>query len=415
MKSATIFIFLFLSMACHAQWKTIPSGTDHNLTQIVFPDSLTGYIMSNYVTRNKTPDSLSASTVYKTTDGGYNWKPVLFKPGNLTAMDFLNKDTGVALTRDTFCETFNGGKTWIKKPLKYETGGFFHINSATEWVYVNGTHYGHTLDGGNTWIDSNNGNSGVLPIITLDVHFVNDSTVIGFGGYAAEVFKSTDRGLTWPTVVWFPTDPWLKTIWSGCFPTASVGYLVGGFSGYCLIYKTTDGGINWKLLDSSSTRFISCIRSLDAGNLYAVGDMGLIMNTIDGGKNWKQEISGAINSLSKIILLPGKAIAIGDSGTILMNNNIDRATAISQSYQDDIRIKIYPNPTTTGLVNIWMPSAINKPTNLKLFDVNGRLVLQQNITKEVGYFQLKGQSPGIYFLSITTEAKKIISRILLSN
>ncbi|MBA3828321.1 MAG: T9SS type A sorting domain-containing protein [Taibaiella sp.] len=329
--------------------------------QVVFPTPLTGYIITA-----KPVDTITNALVLKTIDGGYHWYPILFKRNrDLTGIDFISRDTGVIISSggyDTCYKTFDGGSNWIKSKMQYDIGNFFHMASATKWVYLRGQHWGHTDDGGATWVDSTFGNSGLLPIITSDWQFIDNKTVIGFGDYAPEVFKSIDGGLSWPILL--NNAP--STINTGCFPAFPVGYYASNYSGYYKILKTIDGGQHWTKIDSSNGS-ISCIRYIDANNLYAIGSNG-IAKSIDAGNTWTQETTGTTQRLSKIIFLPNKAIVIGDSGTILMNTSIP--SEIDQSVKNNVPIQAFPNPC---------PGKVHISTNMPF----KRMVIYNAIGKEV--------------------------------
>jgi photosystem II stability/assembly factor-like uncharacterized protein len=408
MKPITIYICLFLSISCNAQWKTVPSGTKYPLTEICFADTLTGFIIA------LEPQFPVPNVLLATTDGGNHWKPVIYN-NRIIAVNFLDKDTGAVLCMDTVYITNDGGKKWTTISTKLDPGNLFIMNTSKEWFYVRGQHWGYTRDGGKTWADSTNGNSGLLPIFTRDMQFLNDTTVIGFGGYGPNIFQSNNKGLSWlkpKANIYLP----LRFINSGYIADANIWYAAGtgvGRTNKGGICKSEDSGKTWSIVDSNNEGF-NCIRSYDPENVYAVGQGGYISKTSDG-KTWNKDQSGTSNNLGKIILLPGKAIAIGDSGIILMNDNIARHTAVLPISQNDARIAIYPNPSTNHLIQIRLPEAVYKPANIQVFDVYGRLVLQQNLSGEACTLKLKGQQPGIYFLNIKTEGRSYFSHIILSD
>jgi photosystem II stability/assembly factor-like uncharacterized protein len=61
----------------------------------------------------------------------------------------------------------------------------------------------------------------------------------------------------------------------------------GGYFG--AIYRTTDGGKNWKKLDSKTDQAIYDISFADEKNGWAVGRRGFVIHTTDGGDTWETQ------------------------------------------------------------------------------------------------------------------------------
>ncbi|MDD4856536.1 MAG: YCF48-related protein, partial [Candidatus Krumholzibacteria bacterium] len=77
------------------------------------------------------------------------------------------------------------------------------------------------------------------------------------------------------------------------FPTASVGYIVGG-SG--VIYKTDDGGTTWVKQTSPVTTALYDVFFTDATHGFAVGASGVIIYTTDGSTWAKHAQSGVLTT-----------------------------------------------------------------------------------------------------------------------
>ncbi len=412
-RCSLIILISLISHDAKGQWTIINSGTQNPLMQIVFPDPITGYILTS-----KPMDTTTNSLVLKTTDGGYHWSAILSKrQGGLAGIDFLNADTGVVISSsnsDTIYKTYDGGSNWIKIKKHYDIGNLFHMNSVSEWIYLRGQHWGHTFDGGLTWVDSTNGNSGILPLITTDFQYLNSTTIIGFGGYGPEVFKSVDAGISWPILL----NNVPNTINSGCFPTSMLGFYVSNSQTntprYSEIFKAVDGGVNWNQIDSISGYSINCIRYVDSDTLYAVGSGGFIVKTVNGGNTWIQESSGTTQVLTKIILQPNKAIAIGDSGTILINPGV--GTGVIKINTEDNMFTIYPNPNTGTFTLSGNTNGRNAVINV--FSMLGQIVYSDFVEATNGDVNRQiclNVPAGIYVLWIHTgNGEKVVQLVINS-
>jgi len=77
---------------------------------------------------------------------------------------------------------------------------------------------------------------------------------------------------------------------------------------------------------------------------------------------------------------------------------------------------VYPNPTNN---NVWVAfnSETNNPVNIKLFDIRGRLVLNNNYNNIGGNFQeniaLNKVQSGIYILTINNGNLKATKKIIV--
>lgn len=391
-KYLLIIILLFsVNSIVVGQWISISSGTKNNLTQIVFGDSATGYVIGK--------SNLGESIVLKTNDGGYNWFPVMIKKSQFSEMEsigFINKDTGVVIDNDTIYKTNDGGVRWEKIKMSGIIGGGglqFHMNTNTEWFYISGQQFGHTVDGGQTWFSSSKGNSGLLPLKTTDIQFVTEHEVIGFGWYGPTVFKSTDKGLTWNILL---SNPVLNQLNSGCFATPSVGFIAAKTS-TSRIYKSIDSGYNWFVVDSTLSFNINCIRSVNPNVFFGVGGKGGIATSVDGGNQWTIQNSGVNQNLNKIIVLQNKVIAIGDSGTILMNTNIVASTK-KEDFNSFNNVHIYPNPASTCIDLSWNADFQN--TEVNIFNTVGEKVIGQYTDSSNSQIDISKLQSGLYYMRL---------------
>ena len=70
---------------------------------------------------------------------------------------------------------------------------------------------------------------------------------------------------------------------------------------------------------------------------------------------------------------------------------------LSISEEEFVRFNVYPNPVT-NLLNIQIPSS-TEPTNLKIYNVLGKLILNRDITQSETKLDVSSMASGIYILS----------------
>ena len=67
---------------------------------------------------------------------------------------------------------------------------------------------------------------------------------------------------------------------------------------------------------------------------------------------------------------------------------------------------IYPNPVSDGVIQLYLGQSSSTKVRLSLHDTNGVLVFEkdQPLVDQKTQLNVKGLTPGLYFLSITDEA-----------
>jgi photosystem II stability/assembly factor-like uncharacterized protein len=289
---------LFETSDAGETWQAIESGVQASLKQIVFADSLTGFIFS------------SSTHCLKTIDGGSMWIWEILSDqlpqGQLYDCHFINATTGfVFINEDSpdyigyIYTTTDAGLTWtqIYSDFAAYTGKFAFFNeqqgmiACETWVYQ--TKILFTNDGGLSWDEIS---QPWMPWGAANSMIYTDENTALSVGNKGMIFKTNDGGLSW--------QPKQNRIFSGeifdaQFLNENIGYALtdassGGIA--CIgIKKTTDGGNSWDYL------FISEYGN-DLDFYFLTVDQGFavrrdfnatnLMKTFDGGENWTEISTG---------------------------------------------------------------------------------------------------------------------------
>lgn len=279
---------------------TVPGAEKLDFRGITAFDANTAVIISSG------PAEKGQAKIFRTTDGGKNWKQVFEEKRTgifFDAVQFWDKQHGIVLSDPMDGEfalftTDDGGLTWKQLPpaslpaaLPNE-GAFAASNSC---LVVQGT--------SNVWFATG-------------------------GAKIARVFHSGDRGKTWQ-VAETPMHPANASsgIFSLAFKDAKHGVAVGG--DYALpngselpnILMTNDGGKTWRAARPTNPAGLylsSVIYSGPSGEktpISAAGTAGILRS--DDSGNWRIESTEPVNAL-----LIGKELdlwAVGPKGTVLKN------------------------------------------------------------------------------------------------
>ncbi len=353
------------------------------------PDNLNGWAVC-----------LDTSLILHTTDGGQTWQAQ--NPPNADTRFFMDVNCVDALHAWTggkhyfqageICATANGGTTWeVQWAMfaKYATRIEF-IDMNYGWAACGDGVIMLTTDGGSNWVHENFPTLeefyGVSFVNTMDGWIVAgwpDTLVIGQGVIA----RASDGGHIW-TEIYRTTD--YGEFLDVYFFNLLEGIVVGGDDQTFapIIMKTTDGGINWNPITCpANTYYLRAVDFVDNEG-WAVGKHGSIIYTSDYGDSWVFQDNPAESTLFDVDFsdnLHGLACGYDtifwttDGGQTWHPDAGITDNQVQQS-QAFIMLEVFPNPCRgTATIRLQAPSTnyqtnSNYQTELKIFDVTGRLV-----------------------------------------
>jgi photosystem II stability/assembly factor-like uncharacterized protein len=301
-------------------WQIIQTGGVGNLWETEIINDSTAFMCG------------TDSTLLKTKNYGISWQPINTGINlNYWAIDFIDQQIGfIACDSGKILKTIDGGNSWNLINTGFNKH-LYRIKALSEMHIVaggQGTLY--TFNGGITW----NSSIGGGPIDAMA--FLNDS--IGFvAGYSSPNFidKTTNGGQTWLA---------LSAPDIGAFCLTFVNDSIGFNAGLNLVIKKTiDGGNTWKqkiIKDS----FLN-VWSISEDRAFALGSVishGVVYKTTDGGLNWNTSLSieqGGFNSVFFVDSLTG---FVGTSSNVRIYKTTDAGGT-------------WVSKTITGVTNFYAP------------------------------------------------------------
>ena len=213
-------------------WKQVSTGISADVNQVRFPDSKTGYTLSQGV------------ILMKTENGGDDWFPLELPASAypyFSNIYFYSVNVGYVYGGAGVYKTIDGGRHWAKSFAALSDGLYSasFIDENNGFICGSARRVIHTTDGGTTWETVNIGVIGENTSLT-NIVFVNAST-----GYitssAGDVLQTVDGGKTWAKAGTVQTDGATNRMY---FTNVNTGYILTGFN-QAVLYKTTDGGKTW--------------------------------------------------------------------------------------------------------------------------------------------------------------------------
>ncbi|MCB0832885.1 MAG: hypothetical protein KDC45_05440, partial [Bacteroidetes bacterium] len=204
---------------------------------------------------------------------------------------FANERQGwVGTSNANIYHTSNGGATWVKQSTGLDDQGFqvrdfFFLDSLNGWAPISNAGFvARTTDGGANWQLVSNG----VPVTTLREIYFTDALNGCLGGGGSNFRRTTDGGLSWDAISNPP-----ENIFRGMnFIDNLTGF--GALYNTPKIYKTTDGGENWTILQDWTAQgnyFFRNMQMVNSNVGYVCGrkttlDTGLVLKTTNGGSTW---------------------------------------------------------------------------------------------------------------------------------
>ncbi len=235
--------------------------------------------------------------ILRTEDGGEYWEEANTDNNALylNSFGFSNINNGFCVgDRGFILRTQDLGKNWIRLNDYSIRAGSINVSQVVNdsIIYIGTTDYGGGVIGGNVYRSFNAGESWEK-ILTQnnvsDLQF-NENSNVGWvccDVFYGEIYKTINNGSTWQTITIQPWDFTTKCLY---FINENTGF-VGGEEGSAVIYKTTDGGINWEKHNIPLLESISSITFADDSNGFACAteDYGRLARTNDQGNTWQVE------------------------------------------------------------------------------------------------------------------------------
>lgn len=369
--------------------RAFPSS--NNYRSILFTTTDNGYVITGQ----------RENQVYRTTNGGLDWKKVASTPsaGLATGMVFPSSAVGYLYGESFFMQTTDSGSSWNNQTTSVGNVISASFISPAYGVMLNSTpSIEVTTDSGSSW--------STIPIpvhsqnVVSAIHLFGTDTLIVLG--LNNIYFSTDRGSEWDSI----SLPYVGS--SMTFLPSGEGWIVGDpevydSKLYSVIFNSTAPDNAWgaQYLDSSfnytgvTTPVVSAYDNSDAIAILFSG----IFETHDGGMIWKNDssIGMAANDIPVSVSYPSGSTLYLLSGLGVLFKESFSVSSVSTTNQIQPSI-LYPDPVGSIL------HILNAAGTISIVDPIGRSYSVSTIRerspslgREVT-LDVSSLSPGVYFV-----------------
>ena len=420
-----LFLLILTQTESYSQqyWLTQNSPTSRNLTSVFFTDSLTGWIGGD------------SGLVLHTTDKGKSWSSQNSNVNNsIHSLYFLNDQRGFALSYEfdntppayfgtRVLTTYNGGNTWNQSLFPDSNvflSSIYFIDSLKGFTGGSNGIIFYTTNTGQTWMESviDSGFAFGFPII--DIEFYDNEIGFASGGsfdIAGQMFKTTDGGLNWKSVIVGP-EPVLDLHIVDSLNILCAG---GDFEYGASIVSTTNSGTNWIYNELGVFGISNAIGYRTQNEIWV--SMNLIdsfLLSTDGGYNWDLLPTPGSSIISDMTFSDYRnGWAVGKNGVILKYNSslINIFNTVNFTPEHFTLYQNYPNPFNPN-TNLEFGISKSGFVTLKVYDVLGNEVaVLVNENKAPGYYNIQFDgsdlSSGVYYYRLESSGFVQTKRMML--
>ncbi len=403
----TFSLFIFLinivligKVYSQSGWIQVNPGFNHSYNSVHFVDSMNGLACG------------AAGAIIKTSNGGINW--INISSGinlNLNDIKFFTPSTAIAVgDYQIILQSTNGGLNW--SIVNAQASQNYQINNinlsgqdqaiAHSITYLDPYYYRYlykTSNMGSSWQ--------ILQVYVPAVwmHFLNLNTGWANGSYFTgpplnqyylRVSKTTNGGINWTVI----NQSSGVSINPGkiYFYDNNLGFKFSHI-GTVYFYRSLDGGVNWGSGGVTLNRLIRCYYFVNSLTGWIVGENSLLYKTDNGGSSWTEQISPVATNLNSVNFINSQTgwIAAGAFGLLLthsggvytsiknLSNQVPEKFYLSQNYPNPF------NPLTKIKFEIPLLRGVSEGRGVLV-----RLIIYDILGREIATLINQQLKPGTY-------------------
>ena len=321
----------------------------------------------------------------------------------------------------------------------YDCGIFINpadYDSENNTLYANATSFfgsqsntllridGIPLDPDPDFVSLQTGTNVYFSHVKVSPHTPAGTATLYLGTQTGRVYKIENAHLNSPQTIEITDD---------AFPTAYVSCIAVGetedklmvtFSNYGVesVWQTLDGGESWDMIEGNlpdmPIRWAMYHPENDMQALLAT-EIGVwsTYGTEAEEMEWEPDVSGMANVRVDMLQFRESdntvLAATHGRGFFEANYPVDPYVSVPENAQSELSFEVYPNPSS-GIINLKLNNSTDDKAAIKIFDVSGRLVIEDKVSTGSQTLDLSALPKGNYVLKVqigkTEQVEKIVLR-----
>ncbi len=265
---------------------------------------------------------------------------------------------------------------------------------------------------GYSWINMTNGSLGNDPLHNLKVSPVNPDYI--YASRNAYIYVSKDNGQTW-TSKYNGLSGKIAGIALSYSDPEKLWIAVSGTGGDRIFFSEDGYQTHQNVTGSlSGTGIRSIVHQKDSHDALFVGTENAVFYKDTTMNDWIPFINGLPNAIISDLEInyTNNKLRAGTYGRGIWETIIPVTQAVDE-YTLFTNIIVYPNPSD-GILNVNLVE-IQNPVTVIIYDITGKLILQQSAVAPQMQIDLQSYVSGIYFIKVLTDRKQYVQRIVLHN
>ena len=348
--------------------------------------------------------ALGPGIALQTTDNGLTWQ-TSSTPLPINSLGIAQGGEVVGMPENQqfhggmFITSSDQGKSWnTKHPeffgKEYNQGVSLQFLNSNDGYFAADSLVFYTNNGGNSWqwieVPAYRGNISELSVIDHQDFWVS-VTAIPEGPHLLDstfvnrLYRTTDGGLEWKQLRESYGRPY-RTYGNFYFHNRSEGWMSYGLGGWSAqasyILHTSNGGETWDSVEVPGT--VNSIHFFSDSLGYAVGGNALIMKTTDRGKTWNREYPWPYQASDTSMVFIGSTLLPGSRTMIVFGNGIlvrgEFATPVTSVPNEgehnggnNADVRVVPTISTNDRRRVEVPGS-TVIRSIILRDILGRMV-----------------------------------------
>ncbi len=316
--------------------------------------------------------------IYKSTNGGTTITEQVSNTSNkLNKIHAFDNNNAKAVgDNGTVVKTTNGGINWINVSpgTTAKLRGIYMVNALIAYVVGDTGKIFMTTNCGANWTAQNSGTD----IDLYHVEFQDEMNGL-IGGMYGEIIKTTNGGQTWndPESELTGNDvkfALMQTFGGSGYSAPGDTIMIGGGNGF--LAQTTNGGVNWNLLNSGTVMGLKdgYFVNNNTGWIIGNGTQGnnVIIKTTNSGSNWVQQSSTITDSLKDVHFInETTGIIVGNAGKIIRTTNAGTLWAqVTSGTTQNFNCVDFTDQNTGVAIGVFARRTTNGGLNWSLVSTN---------------------------------------------